>query len=188
TANLKSLVNSPTFPSPVTAQKCLLVAISNLRNNMTLEGLAEFQSVTTQCLTTLQNDTNAALTSVIGIGFSPCNSNIALSPSTQFTTQSIAVTVNLNENNGLPLANGVPATVGSELASQIIAYPTFGQISPFTYDGYSAFNALITSEEAGTGSIMISFQNQIICTNTLPTNGGTPSHTLQTLDYEFIYS
>lgn len=187
TANLTSLVNGPNFPSPVAAQKCLLIAITNLRNNMTLEGVAEFQSTTTQCLTALQNNTNAALTSVIGIGFSPCNSAIALSPSTQFTTQPIIVNVTLNENNNLPIANRVPAAVGAELASQIIAYPTFGKISPFVYDGYSAFNANLTSDVPGTGSIMVAFQNQIICTNTMPANGN-PSHVLQTLDYEFIYA
>jgi hypothetical protein len=186
-ANLTSLVNSPNFPSPVTAQKCLLVAITNLRANMTLEGVAEFQSVTTQCLTTLQNNTNSALTSVIGIGFSPCNSAIKVTPSTQFTTLPITVNVTLNENNGLPIANNIPTAVGAELASQIIAYPTFGAISPFVYDGYSAFNAELTSSTPGTGSIMVAFQNQIICTNVMPSSG-TPSHTLQTLDYEFIYA
>jgi len=191
TANLTSLVNGTNgniFPSPVTAQKCLLEAITKLRANMTMQGTAEFQSTATQCLTKLQSDTNAALVSAIGIGFSPCNSTIALSPSIQFTTQPIKVIVTLNENNNLPIANRVPASVGAELASQIVAYPTFGKISSFAFDGYSAFNALITSEVAGNGSIMVAFQNQIICTNTLPTDGSVPSHTLQTLDYEFIYA
>lgn len=184
---LSSLVNGTNgnvFPSPVTAQKCLLEAISDLRSNMTLQGLAEFQGTTTACLTKLQSDTNSAITSVVGIGFSPCDSTFTLSPNLQFTTQAIEITVTLNENNKLPLAKGVPAAVGAALAAQITPYATLGQVTPFAYDGYSAFNAYLTSSTSGNGSIMIAFQNQILCTNDL----SIPNHTLQNLDYEFIYA
>lgn len=186
TANLTSLVNGPTFPAPGAAQQCLLAAMDALRSNMTIKGVSEFQITANLCLSKLQNDCNTSLTSVIGIGYSPCNSNFALSPSIQFSTLPIAITVNLNENNGLPISSNIPASIGAELAAQITAYPTFGEVSEFTYDGYKSFNALLTSGVSGSGSIMIAFQNQILCTNTMPA-GGTPTHTLQALDYEFVY-
>ena len=188
TADLTAIVNSPAFPDPTGAQACLTAAVTILRNNLTVSGVAQFQATTTTCLNTLQNATQNALASVIGIGFSACNSNFTLTPSTQFTTQPIVVTVNLNENNGISIANTLPASVGAQLAEQITGYPTFGTIGNFTYDGYSAFNANLNSLEPGTGSIMVAFQNQILCTNTLPANGLNPTHTLQSLDYEFIYA
>lgn len=188
TASLSALVNSSDFPDPTATQQCLTAAVSTLRSNLTTAGVAEFQTTATLCLSDLQNKTQNALTSAIGIGFSPCNSNFALSPSIQFTTLPIQVSVNINENNSLPLTQGVPATVAQQIASQITGYPTFGTISPFTYDGYQAFTATITSDTTGSGSLMVAYQNQILCTNTLPTDGSAPSHTLQSLDYQFVYA
>jgi len=177
-----------TFPDPAGAQECLLTAVSALQSNMTVEGVANFQATTTICLNKLRSDTTAALGTAIGIGFSPCNSNFTLTPSVQFTTQTIVVTVNLNENNGLPITQGIPTEVADALAAQIIGYPTFGTLSTFSYDGYQAFTANITSNVMGSGSLMVAFQNQILCVNTLPTDGYAPSHTLQSLDYQFIFA
>lgn len=188
TSDLTSLVNSSTFPDPAGAQQCLLNAISTLRSNMTTQGVADFQTTAMSCLNTLQNNTQSSLNNLIGIGFSPCNSNFTLTPSTQFTTQSITVSVNLNENNGLPITQGLPVIVANELASQLTSFPTFGTVSPFAYDGYQAFTAQITSHVPGSGNIMVAFNNQVLCTNTLPADGYAPSHNLQALDYKFIYT
>jgi hypothetical protein len=35
---------------------------------------------------------------------------------------------------------------------------------------------------------MVSFDNNILCTNTFPTDGSNPTHTLQSQNYEFIYT
>lgn len=183
TTDLKALV----FPDPVAAEQCLLAAVSSLRSNMTVAGVAEFQAVSNLCLSKLQDDTNSALATTIGIGFSPCKSTFSLDPNVQFTTQTITVTVNLNENNGLPITQGIPTSVAQTLANQIKGFPTFGELSNFSYDGYQAFTAALTSDSPGTGNIMIAFQNQVLCTNDLP-DGGTPSHTLQSLDYQFVYA
>lgn len=191
TTDLKALVNSGAdqFPDPAATEQCLLAAVSALRSNMTVEGVAEFQTTSTLCLTALQDATNNALGSVIGIGFSPCDSNFAITPSIQFTTQPIVVTVNLNENNGLPLTQGLPVNVAAPLADQIKGYPTFGKMSNFVFDGYQSFNAELTSDKPGKGSVMIAFQNKTLCTNNLPGgSGATASHVLQNLDYQFVYT
>lgn len=188
TNDLKNLVNSPNFPDPGAAQQCLLNAVSDLRSNMTTQGVANFQAASTACLNTLKNNTQNALSSLVGIGFSPCNSNFTLTPKVQFTTQSILVTVNLNENNALPITQNLPPTVANDIASQLTSFPTFGRVSPFTYDGYQVFTAEITSQDPGSGSIMVAFNNQVLCTNIMPADGTTPSHTLQSLDYQFIYA
>lgn len=182
--------NGRTFPDTAQAQQCLTTAISNLRSNLTVAGVAEFQTTTTLCLTKLQDDTKEAIFGLIGIGFNPCESTFSLSPTTQFTTQPIVVTVNLNENNGLPITNGIPSDVAANVAKNIKATPTVGTISPFTYDGYQAFTANLTSTDPGQGQIIIAFQNQVLCTNTLGSIDGTvpPVHALQNLNYEFVFS
>jgi len=189
---LSNLVNSPNFTNPGAAQQCLATAVSTLRSNMTTQGVADFQATTTLCLQKLKDDTNAALGDLVGIGFDPCKSSFTADPTVQFTTKPILVSVLLNERNGLSLTTGLSEEVATNLAARITPHFTFGSVSNFTYDGYQAFTADLTSDMPGTGSIMISFDNNILCTNTLPETGDSadvlPVHTLQSIDYQFIYA
>ena len=193
-ADLVNGVNGHVFPDTAGAEQCLLTAVSNLRSNMTVKGVAEFQAATTLCLNQLQGDTESAIADVIGIGFNPCESTATATPTTQFTTQPIVVSVNLNENNGLPLTQNLPSDIGQSLANNIKATATFGKIGNFSYDGYQSFTANLTSEQPGNGQVMVSFHNQVLCTNLIPTLGNpfgdvpTPTHTLQTIDYTFVYA
>lgn len=188
TTALTNLVNSNTFPDPNAALNCLSAAVSGLRSNLTAAGVAQFQATTMACLNTLQNNTNNTLASLVGIGFNPCLSTLALDPTPQFTNQTITVTVNLNENNGIPLTQGYPASSGAAVAAGITPYITFGKISPFTYDGYQSFTAEISSPIQGSGQIMVAYENQVLCTNTLSADPTVPpTHTLQTLDYQFVF-
>jgi hypothetical protein len=177
------------FPDPNAALQCLTTALSGLRANLSMEGVATFQTTALTCLNNLNDDCNNALRQLISIGFNPCQSTFTLSPNVQFTSSPITVTVNLNENNGINLAQGIPATVGAQLASQIVPHITFGSINSFSYDGYSNFVAEITSDKPGTGSIMISFDNQIFCTDTISSDPTVPpTHTLQSKTYQFVYA
>lgn len=188
TAQLNALVNSSGFPDNNAALQCLSAAVAGLQSNLTVAGVAQFQSTTTICLSTLQNNINNSLSSLVGIGFNPCESTVTLSPSVQFTSEPIVVTVDLNENNGISITQGMPASVGATLAASIVPYATFGICGPFTYDGYQSFTAQIFSQTAGSGQLMVSFENQILCTNTISTDPNVaPTHTLQTLDYQFIF-
>jgi hypothetical protein len=189
---LTDLVTSPSFPDPAAAQECLTNAITDLRLNMTAEGVALFQTTTSICLQTLKDNTNNALGSLIGIGFDPCKSSFTATPTTQFTSQPIIVSVSLNERNGLPLAVGINSNVSTNLAVRLKAHTTFGSIDNFVYDGYQYFNANLTSNSSGSGSIMVSFDNNVFCTNTMPPLGSagsvTPTHTLQSINYQFVYA
>lgn len=182
--------NGRTFPDPNACQECLTAAISNLRANMTVQGVAEFQTTALTCLGKLESDSKDAIFGLIGIGFNPCESTFSLTPISQFTTQPIVVTVNINENNGIPITSGIPSDVAANVAKHIKATPTVGTISPFVYDGYQAFTANLFSPVPGKGEIIVAFQNQVLCTNTLGSVDGTvpPVHALQNLSYEFVFS
>jgi hypothetical protein len=175
--------NGISFPNPDVAQQCLSTALSALRSNLTPQGVAEFQTTSILCLQKLRDDTVGALSGIIGIGFDPCKSNFTVEPQTQFTTKPIIVKVNINENNGISLTNGIPVDIARNLAARIKGHVTFGEIGNFTYDGYQSFTAPLTSKVSGTGQIMISFDNNTYCTNDIP----NLSHTLQDLDYQFVY-
>lgn len=190
TALLGNLINDrDNFPDPNATQECLSAALTTLRSNLTTAGVAQFQATTTVCLNKLKDDTNKALNSLVGIGFDPCSSNFTLDPSTQFTSKAIKVTVNLKETNGLTLTSGLSSSVANDLASRIKAHLTLGEVSAFTYDGYTAFNANITSKIPGDGQLMISFDNNTFCTNNIPADVNVPAtHDLQVLDYTFVYT
>lgn len=189
TVALNGLLNSSAFPDPNATQQCLMAALSALRTNLSTEGVTTFQATVAACLGELQDNTNSALGSMVGIGFNACQSILIRDPAIQFTSQTITVTVTLNENNGLPLTQGLPVSVGNNIALRITPYVTFGNITNFSYDGYQSFTAQISSTMPGKGQIMVGFDNQILCTNTLPADPAqSPTHTLQTLDYQFVYT
>jgi len=186
---LADLVNSSNFPDPNATQECLTAALAALRANLTTNGVAQFQATAMVCLNKLKDDTNNALGALIGVGFDPCKSSFSLDPKVQFTSKAIKVSVNLKETNGLPLTNNLPATIANDLANRIKAHATLGEVSSFTYDGYTTFNANITSLDPGNGQIMISFDNNTFCTNNIPDNLNIPAtHDLQVLDYTFVYT
>lgn len=181
--------NAPTFPDLDAAQQCMSAALSALRSNLTTEGVAQFQVLSALCLSKLKADTTSALSALIGIGFDACSSDYSLFPTTQFTTKPITVTVNLKEKTGLSLTTGIPADIAATLADKIKAYATFGEVSKFSYDGYQAFTSTITSDITGSGDLMISYDNNIFCINTTPTDIDVEStHTLQSLPYNFIFT
>ena len=177
------------FPDPDAAQECLTTAVAGLRGNLTVAGVAQFQTTALACLAKLQDDANTSLGKMVELGFDACSSEFSLEPQRQFTSQPIQITVDLKERNGHDVASGLSAIVASNLADKIKAYATFGEVSRFVYDGYTSFNADITSDIPGSGKLMISFDDNIFCTNTLPDSiDEDPSHTLNTLDYRFVYT
>lgn len=186
---LNNIVNGPNFPDPAAAQQCLTTALSTLKSNLTANGVADFQAMANICLQKLKDDANNALGQLVGVGFDPCKSSFTATPTVQFTSKPILVTANINERNGLSLTTGLSNTVATDLASRLKAHITFGEISNFTYDGYQFFTANLTSKDPGDGQIMVSFDNNIFCTNTIPAdNTIPPTHTLQTIDYKFVYT
>ena len=188
TALLNQLLND-NFPDPNATLACLSTAVDGLRTNMTVEGVAQFQAVTTVCLDKLKTDTNNSLGSLIGIGFDPCKSTYTVDPTLQFTSLPIKVKVNINDRNGLLLTSGLSADVAKLTGDKIKAHATFGKVSNFSYDGYGIFEGTINSELPGKGQLMISYDNNIFCTNTIPEDIDIdPSRTLQMVDYEFIYT
>lgn len=177
------------FPNPNEAQQCLETALAALRGNLTPAGVAQFQATALICLNKLKDDTNSALGGLIGIGFEACSSDFSLTPKIQFTSRPITVKVDLKERNGLPLATGISPEVATDLAARIKAHPTLGTVGKFAYDGYQSFTAPLNSDVPGAGQLMISFDNNIFCTNNIPAdNDVAPSHDLKALDYQFVYA
>ena len=184
-----ALVNSPNFPDPNKTQECLTTAMINLQNNLTAEGLAEFQIATNLCLGKLQADTENAIGQLVGIGFDSSKSSFTIDPSIQFTSRPITVSVDLKERNGTSITKGLTPQIAQEIALKIKPQATFGDVDNFQYDGYQFFTANLSSKEAGKGELMMSFDNQMFDTIIISEDLATPSTApYQKLSYEFIYA
>ncbi len=186
---LRDILNGPNFPNLQATQECLTLAVTGLRNNLTRGGVANFQALATACLDKLKSDANQALSDLIGLGFDPCKSTFTATPVLQFTTKPIKISVDLKEKNGVSISTGIPADLAEDFANRLKAHVTFGEASKFTYDGYQFFNSDLTSKAPGKGSVMVSFDNNIFCTNNIPADVNIPpSRDLQEINYEFIFS
>ena len=181
---LNDLLNGPNFPNLTDTENCLSAALAALRSNLTAEGVAEFQAMTTVCLNDLKDKTNTSVGQMITIGVDPCASTFTATPTIQFTSKPIVVSVDLKERNGISITTGITADVATDISSRLKAYTTFGEIDQFIFDGTHLFNANLTSKDPGSGSIMISFDDNTLCTNV----NSPPSHTLQQIDYQFVYT
>ncbi len=184
-----AILNNLTLPDVNGTITCLSMAVTALQNNVNSQSLADFQATTNACLSDLRNQSVSNAIALINAGFDPYKSTFTLTPTTQFTTQAIAVSVSLVETTGASLTTNLTADVATTTASNIKATTTLGQLSDFTYDGSSAFTANLTSLTPGTGTIQIAYQNQTISTITLPVDlNQAPTAIPTVISYNFVYS
>lgn len=190
-AQLNDLLNSgpTTFPDVAGTQQCLSTALTALAGNISTQGVANFQSTATTCLTNLQSAANSAIETLLGLGYDQYQSTFTLSPTPQFTNNNIIVQVALNETNGQGITSGLPVSLGPSIATRLSAKATFGFVGEFVYDGTQFFNASITSAAAGSGTVQVFFDGIPISVATLPNDLNTPpSISVTSLPYTFVAS
>lgn len=178
-----------TLPDVQSTQDCVINAINEFRQSVSVENAEKLQTTVLDCLNSLKEQTNQAIEGVVNAGFNPFKSDFETDPSIQFTTQPINVIVTLNESGGNNIANNLPVDVGQNLAANLSADITLGNINDFTYDGSSKFIAQITSPHAGNGTVKVSYNNQFISILENPTDTTqNPTVSTKELLYTFVQS
>lgn len=177
------------LPDVQAAQDCVINAVNQFRNSISVETAEQLQTTVVECLTNLQNQTNQTLEDVINAGFDPYKSTFILDPTIQFTTKPINIEVQLNEAGGNNIAANIPVSVAANLASNLAAIVTLGVVGDFTYDGSSKFIAQITSNGSGNGTAKVAYQGQLFSILTNPEDLDlTPSVSTRELSYTFVQS
>jgi hypothetical protein len=185
--NLANALAIAPLPDVAAAQSCIADNVANFRNNMSLDTANELQNNILACLSTLQDQASACLTGVIGAGYNQYESSFELDTSIQFTTQPITLSVTINENSGQNTSANLPANVGAAVAQNLTGVISLGEISPFIYDGYGLYNAFITTDKPGNGTIKVAFNNTYVSTlNNPPSIDETPSISIDILSYTFV--
>lgn len=177
------------FPNPAESIACLEVALTNLTQDFSQNGISNFQASATACMSVLKDNTIKSIKEVVKIAFSNTKSTFSLTPAAQFTTMPIKVSVDLKDGNGASIAERLPEESASSLAKKIVPTINFGDITEFSYDGSKYFTADITSKQTGKGKISIAFDGSYLSTYTPAANDNdTSSISINEIDYEFIYS
>jgi hypothetical protein len=187
-------VKLPVLPDVLGAQECVSNALVAFRQNVSTAGAATFQAAAISCLTNLQTQTNESLCNAIIAAASPFKSSIAVDHNVQFTTRPIVVNVVLNDPSGTSVSNNIPASCVPIIEKGLVGTATFGKITKFTYDGSASFNASITSVEAGSGTVGVSFNGKTFNNMILGTTTPSPTGTIITnssiienlVDYQFV--
>ncbi len=165
------------LPNVSGAEQCVSNAIAELRTNINLETLANFQASAVTCLNDLKNQTTAVICSALNAGISQFKSTYDLSTDLQFITSSIRVSVSLRDFSGTLITRGIPASCAQEIADKLSADVTFGTISKFSYDGDSLFFADLTADQNGSGEITVSFDGKVL--NTVVTGAAGEASSIQ---------
>lgn len=173
------------LPNISGTQACIENALTLFRKDVSPAGAAEFQSSITVCLNDLKNQTSAALCATLLAAISQFKSTFNLSTDLQFTTKEINVSLTLKDASGSELTNNIPDTCAKQIEEKLTTEITFGNISPFKYDGNKLFTANLSSKFAGSGTIKVLYDNKVISTLSTNQDGQTIIEEYS-LDYTFV--
>lgn len=175
------------LPNVTAAQTCAAQAMTQLRTNVSIANAAIAQQTIINCLNVLQQQTQSSISQLINNGTSIFTSTVTIDPSIQFITRKIKATVTLKDAGGTNVCTNLPSIVSDGVASQIHGNVTLGHITNFAYDGYTVFNADITSSTPGDGYLTVSFAGNTFSTVLNLSSDTTPSVIAEVkLPYTFI--
>lgn len=174
------------LPNVDGAQLCVINALTAFRSNVSLENAAVFQATATACLTDLREQCLAVVCGAVSAGASQFKSEVAVVPDIQFTSRAIVANVTLRDAGSTNIAQKLPVDCRPEIEGKLTGEVTLGEISAFTFDeGSGTFNALITSDKPGEGTLTVLFNNKVLSL-VLPADGANSSIVENTLEYTFI--
>ena len=163
------------FPNVGGCQECVHNALEELRKDVRLETVAEFQTQAEACLNDLADQVLFAYCNTLIAGVSQFNSTAEIEPDAQFTTATIAVKVVLYDGGGTIISNNIPEQCVPEVEALLKGTATFGEITDFVYDGSQAFFAYISSDASGAGELQVSFDGKVFSTIIEGTDLDNPS-------------
>jgi hypothetical protein len=176
------------FPNVLGTQQCAQQAIDDLRPNISIPTVAEFQQTIVTCLTDLRDQTLFAYCGAFIKAVSQFQSSFSIDPSSQFVTRAIDVSVILRDAGGTNIMNNIPEECLDDIFDLLQAEATFGTVGPFSYDAENLqFTAELTSTEGGAGELTIIFDSKVFSDLNQSGDFDVPSSITETvLDYTFV--
>ncbi len=166
---------------------CLARALTKFRRNLNEESALEFQAESIACLDNLLTDSMDYYCRGAAATADRFTSDLEIDPDMQWINKDINVTVRLKDKTGTQLAVNVDQELGDCLAKLIKGNVSLGEITPFTYDGYGNFNAIITSENSGLGNLTATLKDEFFASTINRDNDDVSTEIIErVIPYEFI--
>lgn len=176
------------MPNVSGAFECVMNALTSFRSNVSLENAAIFQSAMQTCLGDLQNQTAATYCDALTKGANQFTSVLSASPSLQFISRPVKLSVVLKDYAGNVLSQSIPATCQDSIAEMLEAQVTLGEASKFTYNDDGSFTSNITSNTPGSGTATVLFNGAVLST-IIPGSATTTTTLIENvIPYTFIDS
>lgn len=151
----------PILPDVSGTVECLNNAITKLRSNITNETVEEFQADVLACSDAFTTEAEEIYCRVLKASVDPFTSEFTLTPDAQFVSKEIKVEITLRDRNGTDLTENVPDSCVPEIIELLDITATFGEVSEITYEN-NKFVATITSDQGGSGNLIVSFDGNVI--------------------------
>lgn len=166
---------------------CLARALTKFRKNLNEESALVFQEEALACLNSLLADSEDFYCRGVAETADRFKSEISIDNDIQWIDLEIKATTILKDKTGTQLAVGVDESLGACISDILSANVTLGNITEFAYDGYGQFEAIITSDTAGTGELTVSIKGEKI-SDVINRDDLTVSSeiVIRTIPYEFI--
>lgn len=174
------------LPNVAGTQNCVIDALTEFRKNVSITNAALFQASAVTCLNDLRNQTQSLICEAIIAAVSQFKSTMSLDADVQFTSRPIVVSVSLKDAGGTNIGLNIPANCVPEVENKLNGEVTFGKISSFKYDGHALFNADVTSDISGTGTVSVLFDNKIFNTVVQGVGATVTAINHNTLPYSFV--
>lgn len=142
-------------------------AFADYRRSIDADTTEKFGNDLIDIMNTLKEQTEAAYCQALNALIDPYNTNIALQPSLQFTSQNITVEVVPSDTSGRTFSDMIgsyppPESCLSNIADKFKIEATFGKASAFTYSE-GKFVSTISSVDSGDGEVKVYFDgNQVV--------------------------
>jgi len=176
----------PPLPDVTDTYNCVVTALDKFRKNISVSGAADFQAESIACLNTLKTNTISTITAAVIAAASPYKTEFTLDTDLQFTSAGILVTVFIRDGAGTLLTSKLPEACSKDIAANLSADVSLGNITDFSYDGVSAFTANLFSEIPGDGTIAIIFNGKVLSKYNIAVGGGQSSIEENIKTYTFV--
>lgn len=185
-----SLLSNLNFPDYTNLIDCVNVGFDQFRQNISVEGVALFQSTLTTCVNKSIDDSTDLANELIPIAIDVSKSSFAINPRIQFINKNIDVSVTLSDGSGNNIFKNINSLFANKVSKSIVGKNTFGNISEFTFDqNTGTFKSQITSPVLGGGNISVMYDNNYLSTISIPADLDQQSSAIiQNQIYSFVGS
>jgi len=186
---IQNVLNSIKIPDFAKLNDCISIGFDKFRQNITIDGISEFQSLSSACISNAINETTNVINDLLPFVTDVYKSDFVLEPRIQFVNKNVTIKVYLRDKSSTNIMQGAPTSFGGVIASKIKVFATTenSYLTPVFNSDTLSFDINITASQAKNGNVTVSYNESFISTISFPDDlTQSPSITIKSLPYVFV--